>query len=60
MLEWDLRMRRVVMPFSHGVADESTFFYTRSSIDSKEMFLTSGKSLQTAVLMLLYVGTAAS
>jgi len=53
-------MRRVVMPFSHGVADESTFFYTRSSIDSKEMFLTSGKSLQTAVLMLLYVGTAAS
>ncbi|XP_065899429.1 DDB1- and CUL4-associated factor 4-like [Dysidea avara] len=41
VLEWDLRMRRVVMPFSHGVVDESSFFYTKSCVDSKEMFLTS-------------------
>jgi len=32
------------MPFSHGVVDESSFFYTKSSLDSKEMFLISGKS----------------
>jgi len=38
-------MRKVVVPFSHGVVNESSFFYTKSIIDSKEMFLTSGKSL---------------
>ena len=37
-------MRRVVMPFSHGVVDESSFFYTKSNVDSKEMFLTSGEN----------------
>ena len=36
-------MRRVVLPFSHGVTDESTFNYTKSIIDSEETLLFSGK-----------------
>ena len=37
-------MRRVVLPFSHGVTDESTFMYTKSIVDSEETLLFSGKS----------------
>ena len=36
-------MRRVVLPFSHSVTDESTFNYTKSIIDSEETLLFSGK-----------------
>jgi len=36
LLQWDLRMRRVVLPFCHGIKDESTFNYTKSIIDSEE------------------------
>ena len=36
------RMRRVVLPFSHGVRDQSTFNYNKSIVDSEETLLLSG------------------
>ena len=36
-------MSRVVLPFSHGVGDESTFNYTKSVISGEETLLFTGK-----------------
>ena len=52
-------MTRVVLPFSHGVTDESTFNYTKSIIDSEETLLFSGKfclfCYVTIVLLHVYI-----